>query len=90
MHNFEFGPSSGGGQFESQGPGESPQKHSVLSLVILVCLVAVAAVVGLGLVFWALGFVFHVAGWLLRIALFTAVIAFVWRRVVHGRSRGNC
>jgi hypothetical protein len=90
MHNFEFGPSSGGGQFESQGPGESPQNHSVLSLVILVCLVAVAAVVGLGLAFWALGFVFHVAGWLLRIALFTAVIAFVWRRVVHGRSRGNC
>ena len=89
MHNYEFGSSSGGGQFESQVPGDRPQSHSVLSLIILVCLVAVAAAVGLGLAFWALGFVFHVAGLLLRIALVTAVIAFVWRRVVRGRCRRN-
>jgi hypothetical protein len=90
MHNFEFGPSSGGGQFESQVPGEPPRNHSVLSLVILICLVAGAAVIGLGLLFWVLGFAFHVAGLLLRIALLTAVVAFIWRRVVHGRSRHSC
>jgi membrane protein implicated in regulation of membrane protease activity len=90
MHNFEFGPSSGGGQFESQAPGEPPRNHSVLSLIILICLVAGAAVIGLGLLFWVLGFAFHVAGLLLRIAIITAVVAFIWRRVVHGRSRRSC
>jgi hypothetical protein len=90
MHNHEFGPAGGGEQFEGSGPGDSQPGHSVLSLIILICLVAGAAVIGLGLVFWALGFAFHVAGLLLRIALVTAVVAFVWRRVVHGRSRRNC
>ena len=88
MHNYEFGSSSGSsGQFEGQDPGEGPHTHSVLSLIILVCGVALAAALGLGLVFWALGLVFHVAGLLLRIALVTAVVALVWRRVTHGRSR---
>jgi hypothetical protein len=90
MHNYEFGSSSGGGQFEGGAPGGPQPGHSVLSLVILVCLVSGAAVIGLGLAFWALGFVFHVAGLLFRIALVTAVVAFVWRRVVRGRSHRNC
>jgi len=90
MHNYEFGSSSGGGPFENRTPGDPQPGHSVLSLVILVCLVAGAAVVGLGLAFWALGFVFHAAGLLLRIALITAVVAFVWRRVVRGRFRRGC
>jgi hypothetical protein len=90
MQNYEFGSSSGGGRFEGSTPGDPQPGHSVLSLVILVCLVAGAAVIGLGLAFWALGFLFHVAGLLLRIALLTAVVAFVWRRVVRGRSHRNC
>ena len=86
MHNYEFGSSGASSGYTSPSDGDGP-RHSVLSLVLLICGVAVVAAVGLGAVFWALGFLFHVAGLILRIALITAVVAFVWRRVVRGRCR---
>ena len=86
MHNYEFGSSGGSSGYTSPSDGDGP-RHSVLSLVLLICGVAIVAAVGLGAVFWALGFLFHIAGLILRIALITAVVAFVWRRVVRGRCR---
>lgn len=86
MHNYEFGSSGGSSGYTGPSDGDGP-RHSVLSLVLLICGVAVVAAVGLGAVFWALGFLFHIAGLILRIALITAVVAFVWRRVVRGRCR---
>jgi len=87
MHNYEFGSTGGREQYADRTPDGSPQRHSVLSLVIIICGVAVVAALGLGLAFWVLGLLFSVAGLILRIALITAAVAFVWRRVVHGRCR---
>lgn len=72
--------------YPGSGPG-NPERHSVLSWVLLVAALAVGAVLVVGLAFWALGLVFSVAGVLLRVALVVAVAAFVWRRVTRGRGR---
>jgi putative flippase GtrA len=90
MHNYEFG-SSGG---THRGPygvpeGDEPRKHSMFSLIVMIVVVAVLAIAGLSIAFWALGFLFHLAGWILRIAVLAAVAAFVWRwvnrRLSHDR-----
>jgi hypothetical protein len=49
--------------------------------VLTIVVIAVAASVGLGVAFWAVGLVFHLFGWILRIALLAGVAAFVWRWV---------
>jgi uncharacterized membrane protein len=87
MHNYEFGSTSGPGQYTDQTPGGAPRRYSVLSLIIIICGVAIVATLGLGLAFWVLGFLFHVAGLIVKVALITAAVAFVWRRVAHGRCR---
>jgi hypothetical protein len=87
MHNYEFGPTTGPGYHSDQTPGGSPRRYSVLSLIIIICAVAIVATLGLGLAFWVLAFLFHIAGFIVKVALITAAIAFVWRRVVHGRCR---
>jgi putative flippase GtrA len=78
MPNYEFGSwgASRPGPY-GEPEGDAPQKHSTL---------AVVAIVGLGVAFWALGFLFHLAGWILRVAVLAAVAAFVWRRVTRHRS----
>src|SRR5690348_11981272 len=70
MHNYEFG-SSGGTHQDPYGRPEGGDhgKHSVFSLIVMIVVVAVLAVAGLSIVFWALGFLFHLAGWILRIAV---------------------
>jgi putative flippase GtrA len=87
MHNYEFG-SWGASR---QGPygepeGDGPRKHSTLSLIVMIAVVAILAIVGVSVVFWALGFLFHLAGWILRVAVLAAVAAFVWRRITRHRS----
>jgi hypothetical protein len=87
MHNYEFG--SWG--TSRQGPygepeGEGPRKHSTFSLIVMIAVVAVLAIVGVTVVFWALHFLFHLAGWILRVAVLAAVAAFVWRRITRRRS----
>jgi hypothetical protein len=86
MHNYDFGSSSGPQAFNRPG-GDEPPGHSVLSLVLLIVAVGIVAAVGLGLVFWAFGFLFSIAALLFRVALVVAVAAFVWRRITRGRSR---
>jgi hypothetical protein len=87
MHNYEFG-SWGASR---SGPGGEPegdprQKHSTFSLIVMIAVVAVLAILGLGIAFWLLGFLFHLAGWILRVAVLAAVAAFVWRRITRRRS----
>jgi hypothetical protein len=86
MHNYEFG-SWGASR---QGPGEpesdGPHKHSTFSLIVMIAVVAVVAIVGLGVAFWLLGFLFHLAGWILKVAILAAVAAFIWRRITRHRS----
>lgn len=45
------------------------------------------AVVVVLVVFWLLGFVFHVAGGLIHILLVLAVIVLVWNLIMGSRSR---
>jgi putative flippase GtrA len=52
----------------------------------MIAVVAVVAIVGLGIAFWLLGFLFHLAGWILRVAVLAAVAALVWRRITRHRS----
>jgi hypothetical protein len=87
MHNYDFG-SSGASHRGPYGEpeGETGRKQSLFSLIVMIVVVAVLAVVGLGVVFWALGFLFHLAGWILRIAVLAAVAAFVWRRINRRRA----
>jgi uncharacterized transporter YbjL len=86
MHNYDFGSTTGPQAFNRPG-GDEPPRHSVLSLVLLIVAVGIVAAVGLGLVFWAFGFLFHVASLLLKVALIVAVAALVWKRITRGRSR---
>ncbi len=88
MHSYEFGPIGGSGSAGSpKDPGDKPGGNSALSLILLIAVVVVVAVVGLGLAFWVLGTLFHFAGFIVRIALVTAVVALVWRRIAGRRSR---
>lgn len=69
--------------YTGYGDLNQPPRRSPFGLACTIACVAVAAVVGLGVVFWALGFVFDMLGWILRIAILAAVAAFVWRRVTR-------
>jgi hypothetical protein len=82
MYDF---PSDPLGTAPHSGPEE--RRHSVLSLVLLIAAVTVLGIIALGFTFWALGFLFHIFGLILKIALLAAVAAFVWRRVVRGHWR---
>jgi hypothetical protein len=87
MHNYEFGSwgASRPGPY-GEPEGEGPRKHSTFSLIVMIAVVAVLAIIGLGVAFWLLGFLFHIAGWILKIAVLAAVAAFVWRRITRHRS----
>ena len=87
MHNYEFG-SWGGSRRGPYGEseGEGPRKQSTFSLIVMIAVVAVLAIIGLGIAFWVLGFLFHIAGWILKVAVLAAVAAFIWRRVTRHRS----
>jgi hypothetical protein len=84
MHDYDFGSGSGPRSYNNPPVGDEP-RHSVLSLVLLIVVVGILAAVGLGLVFWAFGFLFSIAALLLRVALIVAVAALVWRRITRGR-----
>ena len=83
MHDYQFG-SSGS---RAGGDPDGPHRYSTLSLVLLIVGVAVAAALGLGIVFWALGLVWHLVGDIIKIAILAAVAAFIWRRIAGRRSR---
>jgi hypothetical protein len=61
------------------------RKHSLLSLVVVIACSIVAFSLAIGVLFWTVGVMFHMLGWLIRLALIVGVAAFVWRLVV-GRS----
>ena len=55
----------------------------------MIVVVAILGAVALSVVFWALGFLFHLAGWILKIAVLAAVAAFVWRKVSRRSSHDH-
>ncbi len=91
MSNYDFGHGSGSaGHSSYTGPeNDAPSKNSMFSLIVMIVIVAVIGAVALSVAFWAVGFLFHLAGWILRIAILAAVAAFVWRRINHRRSHDH-
>lgn len=90
MHNYEYGSSGSTSHYSGYGESDGDRPHrSLLSLVVTIVVVAVAAAVGLGVAFWALGFLFSLLGWILRVAILAAVAAFVWHRVGRRWSRNS-
>lgn len=91
MYDFPSDPSGRTGPSVTPGPGPSgpcgERHHSVLGLVLLIAAVAIAGTAVLGFGFWALGFMFHIAGMILRVAILAAVAAFVWKRIMRRPSR---
>ena len=91
MHNYEFGSTGtsggpgGGDPYRYGGPGDRPGR-GLLGTALMVVVIAVGAVLVLGTAFWAIGLVFHLLGWIVRVALLAAVAALVWRRVTRGRG----
>lgn len=88
MPNYDFG-HMGGSAAQSpytEPENAGPRKNSMFSLIVMIVVVAVIGIVALSVAFWVMGFLFHLAGWILRIAVLAAVAAFVWRWV----SRRSC
>ncbi len=73
-------------QQQPYGPGPG-RRHGcgVLRTALVWAAIAVVAMMAFGAVTWAFGVVFTLLALLLKIALVTAVIAFIWRRI--GRRR---
>ena len=61
--------------------------YRFLRTVLMWVGVAIIAMLALGTLGWAFGLAFHLLGLLFRIALVTAVIAFVWRRITSRHQR---
>ena len=75
MHNYQFGAFGGASDPSAYGQPDdgTPPKHSIFSLVVMIVVIAVLATAGIGIAFWALGFLFDLAGWILKIAVLTVV-----------------
>ena len=83
MPNYDAGPLGDPAHYSGYGDPQPdrPRKPSIFSLIVMIVVVAAIAAVGLTIAFWVLGFVFHLAGWILKIAVLAAVAAYVWRWV---------
>ena len=62
-------------------------RHGFVRTAAMWVLIAVGVILAFGTVTWVLGVVFHLAAFLLKVALVAAVVAFVWRRIVRRRPR---
>jgi len=87
MHNYESGSFFGSGSYSPSADPDEHRGRSIFSLIVMGAVVAVGAVLVLGAAFWVLGLVFHLAGWIIKVAILAAVAALVWRRVTRGRSQ---
>lgn len=87
MHNYDVGP----GQYSGYGEPDHdvPRKHSTFSLIVMIVVVAALGIAALSVAFWALGFLFSLAGLILKVAILAAVAAFVWRRCNRRWSRNR-
>jgi hypothetical protein len=73
-------------QYSYGGPRCGP-RHGVMRTALTWAAVAVIAMLAFGLVASAFGFLFGLAVLLIKIAVVTAVIAFVWRRISRRHHR---
>jgi len=71
------------------GPNRPGPGYRFLRTVLMWAAVAVVAMVALGAVAALFGLAFHLIGLLVKIALVTAVVAFVWRRITRRHQRNS-
>ena len=70
------------------GPGPG-RRHGrgIVRTVLMWTAIAVRVMLAFGTVTWAFGLLFSLAALILKVALVTAVVAFVWRRVARRNHR---
>ncbi len=83
MYNFPYEPPAG----SAYPPGPAPQtgRHGpgLMRMIVAALLIAMVASLVFGPALWAVGFVFHLVGFVVRLAILAAIGRFIWRRVVH-------
>ena len=94
MYDYSTHPGDGyrtgsGWQGEHGCRGGWHRRPGLLRMVLIGIAVAFAASFVFGALFWVLGLAFHLLGLLLRVALVTAVVAWVWRRFASRPGRGE-
>ena len=88
MYDYSTDPGTGAGPGSGTWGGAGwHRRPSLLRMVLIGVAVAFAASFVFGTLFWVLGLAFHLFGLLLRVALVTAVAAWVWRRVTSRTGR---
>ena len=79
MYNFPYETPTG----SSYPPDAGPRRPSLLRMVVAAVLIGVVASLIFGSAVWAVGFMFHLIGFFIRLAVLAAIASFIWRRVVH-------
>ncbi len=90
MYNFPYEPPAGSAHPPGAAPQSGPQRPSLLRMVVAAVLIGMVASFMFGSALWAVGLVFHLIGFVIRLAILAAIAGFIWRRVVHrhtGRGR---
>jgi cytochrome c biogenesis protein CcdA len=64
------------------------RRHSLLGLTLAVAAGIVLGTLSVGLILTVIGAVFHLVGWLFRVALIAAVVVGVWYLII-GRRRAH-
>ena len=88
MYETPFHQSNPPYQSYQGGPGRAGPPFRILRTILMWVGIAFIVMLALGTAGWVFGLAFHLVGLLVRIALVTAVVAFVWRRITR-RHRGN-
>ncbi|HET9076682.1 MAG TPA: hypothetical protein VFN68_07105 [Acidimicrobiales bacterium] len=85
MYSSPYEPGPGYPHGTSEPP--RPCRPSLLRMIVAAVLIGVVASLLFGPALWAVGILFHIIGFALRVAILIAVGTFIWRRVARGRVR---
>lgn len=83
MYNFPYETPTGSSYPPGAPPEAGPRRPSLLRMVVAAVLIGVVASLIFGSAVSAVGFVFHLIGFVIRLAVLAAIAGFIWRRVVH-------
>ena len=87
MYNFPYEPGPGRPYETSTPPGRP--RPGLLRMIVAAVLIGVVASLLFGSALGAVGILFHILGFAVRVAILIAVGTYIWRRVTRGRMRGR-